>query len=78
MNRKFKCFKQTMFLLEQCAMSKVTTSVRRTVFLPWCRPTIVFHLFITMSISRCWSQPRNSLFWCVKSLLLLWQPRSWF
>jgi len=34
MNRKVKSFKQTVFLLEQCAMSKVTTSVRRAVFRP--------------------------------------------
>jgi len=33
MNRKVKCFKQTVFLSEQCAMSKVT-SVRRAVFRP--------------------------------------------
>jgi len=43
MNRKVKSFKQTVFLLEQCAMSKVT-SVRRAVFRPWHRPTIVFPL----------------------------------
>jgi len=33
-NRKVKAFKQTVFLSEQCAMSKVTTSVRRAVFRP--------------------------------------------
>jgi len=36
-----KSFKQTVFLPEQCAVSKVTTSVRSAVFLPWHRPTIV-------------------------------------
>jgi len=43
-NRKDKSFKQTAFLSEQCAMSKVTTSVRIAVFRPWHRPTIVFPL----------------------------------
>jgi len=37
-------FKQTVFLSEQCAMSKVTTSVRRAVFRPWHRLTIVLQL----------------------------------
>jgi len=44
MNRKVKSFKQTVFLSEQCAMSKVTTGVRRAVFRPRHRPTIVFLL----------------------------------
>jgi len=37
-------FKLTVFLSEQCAMSKVTTSDQRAVFWPWHRPTIVFPL----------------------------------
>jgi len=41
MNRKVKSFKQIAFLSEQCAMSKVTTSVRRAVFRPWHRPAII-------------------------------------
>jgi len=44
MNRKVKPFKQTVFLSEQCAMSKVTTSVRRAVFRLWHMLTIVFPL----------------------------------
>jgi len=44
MNRKVKPFKQTVFLSEQCAMSKVTTSVRSTVFRSEHRPTIVLLL----------------------------------
>jgi len=44
MNKKVKSFKQTVFLSEHCAMSKVTTSVRRAVFPPWHKPTIVFQL----------------------------------
>jgi len=44
MNRKFKSFKQIVFLSKQSAMSKVTTSVRRAVFRPWHRPAIVFPL----------------------------------
>jgi len=34
MNIKVKSFKQTVFLSERCAMSKVTTSVQRAVFRP--------------------------------------------
>jgi len=34
MNRKAKSFKLTAFLSEQCAISKVITSVRRAVFRP--------------------------------------------
>jgi len=41
-NRNVKSFKQTVFLSEQRAMSKVATSARRAVFRPWQRPTIVF------------------------------------
>jgi len=44
MNKKVIFFKQTVFLLEQCAVSQVTTSVRSVVFQPWHRPTIVFPL----------------------------------
>ena len=33
------------------------------------------HSFIVLSMS-CW--PRNLLFKCDKSLLLLWKPHSWF
>jgi len=42
MNRKVESFIQTVFLLEQCAVSKVTTSVWSAVFWPRHRPTIVF------------------------------------
>jgi len=44
MNRKVKPFKQTVFLSEHCAVSKVTTSVRSAVYRPWHRPTIVLPL----------------------------------
>jgi len=43
MNRKVKSFKQTMFLSEHCAVSKVT-SVQSAVFQLWHRPTIVLPL----------------------------------
>jgi len=43
MNRKVKSFKQTVFLSEQCAVSKVA-SVRSAVFHPWHRHTIVLLL----------------------------------
>jgi len=52
MNRKVKYFKQTVFLSEQCAMSKVTTSVGRAVFRPWYRP-LPSYTFITLSITHC-------------------------
>ena len=42
MNRKVESFIQTVFLLEQCAVSKVTTSVWSAVVWPRHRPTIVF------------------------------------
>jgi len=44
MNRKVKSFKQTAFLSEQCAVSKVATSVWCAVYRPWHKPTIVFLL----------------------------------
>ena len=44
MNRNDKSFKQIVFLLEQCAVSKVTTSVRSAFFCPWHRPTIILPL----------------------------------
>jgi len=47
MNRKVKSFKQTVFLSEQCAGSKVTTTVRRAVCRPW------QHSFIALSITHC-------------------------
>jgi len=43
-NRKFKSFKQTVFLSEPCALSKVTTSVQSAVFQPRHRPTIILLL----------------------------------
>jgi len=71
MNRKVKFFKQTMFLLEQCAVSKLTTSVRSAIFWPWHRPTIICESFYSPT------KPRNSLFGCVKWLLVL-KPRRRF
>jgi len=44
MNRKVKSFKQTVFLSEQCVMSKVTTSVWRAVFRRLHRPIILTRL----------------------------------
>jgi len=43
MNRKVKSFKQTVFLSEQCAVSKVTTNIWSAVFRPWRGP----HRFAT-------------------------------
>jgi len=44
MNRKVKSFEQRVFLSEQCALLKVTTSVRNAVFRLWHRLTIVLLL----------------------------------
>jgi len=44
MCRKVKSFKQVVFLSEQCAVSKLTTTVRSAVFWSWHRPTIVLLL----------------------------------
>jgi len=44
MNRKVKSLKQTVFLSEQCAVSKVITNVRSTVFRPWHRHAVVLLL----------------------------------
>jgi len=44
MNRKVKCVEQTVFVLEQCAASKVTTSVQSAVFPWWHRSTVVLPL----------------------------------
>ena len=43
MNRKVKSFKQTVFLLEQCVIPKVPTSVRSAIFWRW-QPTIILPL----------------------------------
>ena len=47
--------KQTVFLSEQCAMSKVTTSGRRAVFRPWqlTQAHNCFPLVIALLITRC-------------------------
>jgi len=63
MNRNVKSFKQTVFLSEQCAVSKVTTSVRRAVFQPRRRPTIVLHSFIALSIIRCSKSAQKFALW---------------
>jgi len=57
------------FLAERCAVS----SVQSAVFRPWHNSTV----HSATRLLRCrWyiirSQPINSLFRCVKSLLLLW------
>jgi len=44
MCRKVKSFKQVVFLSEQCAVSKLTTTVRSAVFWSWHRPTILLLL----------------------------------
>jgi len=46
------------------------------VFRHWHWPTIVLPLVYCPVDVR--NQPINPLFRCVKSLLLLWKPRSWF
>jgi len=75
MNRKVNSFKQTVFLSEQCAMSKVT-SVLRAVFQLWHRLKLFSHSFIALSITRRSKSAQKFAVQCIKSLLLLWQPRS--
>jgi len=49
MNRKVKSLKQTVFLSEQCDVSKVTTSVWSVVFRPWHMLTIVLlHVYCSV------------------------------
>jgi len=79
MNRKVKTFKQTAFLSEQCALSKVTTTAQcslsaLTQAWSFCQSFIA--LSIMQYVVRI--QPRNPLFGCVKSLMLLRKPRIWF
>jgi len=56
MNRKVKSLKQTVFLPEQCTVSKIITNVSNEVFRPRHRHrgTQSFcHSFIALSITRC-------------------------
>jgi len=78
MNRKVKSFKETVFLSEQCAMSKVTTSVQRAVFQPRHRPTIVFPLVYCPVYNTLFEVSPEIRRSGASSLLLLWQTRSWF
>jgi len=55
MNRKVKSFKQTVFLSEQCAVSKVTTSVQRAVFQPW--HNVKSYNKCSNSVFRPWHRP---------------------
>jgi len=75
MNRKVKSFKQTVFLLEQCAVSKLTTTKYCTVFRPWHRPTIVQPLACCPVDDTLFEvSPEIRSCRCAKSLLLLWKP----
>ena len=58
---------------------RVTTCVRMIVFRQRHRPTMVLPLvYCPADDTFVRSQLRNPLFCCVKSLLLLWKPHSWF
>jgi len=61
-------------------VSKVTTHGQMLSFTIDTAPQSFFHSFVALSCR--WyvvrSRPRNLLFRCVKSLLLLWKPHSWF
>jgi len=72
MNRKLRSFKQTMFISEEYAASKVVFEMLSFGTQSFCCS------FIVLSMILVQSQPRNSLFRCVMSLLLLWKPCSWF
>jgi len=68
------------FISEQSAVSKVTTSVRSAVFRPWHRPTIVL-LLVYCPVDNTFfevSPEISCLDVSSRYCLLLWKPRSWF
>jgi len=84
MNRKGKSLKQNSVSIgiTKCfAISEVTTHVRMLSF-GTDTGTQPHNHFATHLLPCRWyvvrSRPRNLLFRCVKWLLLLWKPHSWF
>jgi len=59
-------------------VSKVTTRVRMLSFDIDTAPQSFCHSFFCAADDNVRTRPRNLLFRCVKSLLLLWKPHSWF
>jgi len=78
MNRKVKSFKQKVFLSEQCAVSKVATSVRSAVFRHWHRPTIILLLVYCPVDNTLFEVSPETCCTSVMSLLLLRKPHSCF
>jgi len=70
--------KQTMFLLEQCTVLEVITKCLKCSLLDVTQAQNRFDTCLLPCRQHLRSQPRNLLFQCIKSLLLLWQPCSWF
>jgi len=75
MNRKVKSFKQMVFLSDSVRYQKLQVFEVQSFGLDTC-PQSFCHSFVALSRISC--QPKNSLFSCVKSLLLLWKPHHWF
>jgi len=57
---------------------KVTTGVRMLSFVTDTAPQSFCTHLLPCWWFVVWSQSRNPLFRCVKSLLLLWKSHSWF
>jgi len=81
MNRKGKPLNKRCFCRnnKMCSGINSYNTCSNAVYRHWHSPTIVLSLFYR-PVNDCivWSRPRNLLFRCVKSLLLLWKPHSWF
>jgi len=77
MNRKVKSFKRTLFLSEQCAVSEVT-SVRSSLSALAQAHNRLPLVYCPVYNTLCEVSPEIRCFRYVKSLLLLWKPRSWF
>jgi len=80
MNRKGKPLNKQCFYRNNKMFSGINSynTYLSAVYLRSHRPTIVLSLLSPCRWYVVRSQPRNLLFRCVKSLLLLWKPHSWF
>ena len=81
MNRKGKSLNKQCFYWNNKIFSGINSynTCSNEVYRRWHSPTIVLSVFycpVDDNVVRC--HPRNLLFRCVKSLLLLWKPHNWF
>jgi len=60
------------------AVSKVTIIVRMLSFSIDAAPQSFWHSFVALSMIRCSKSAKKFTVWCVRWLLLLWKPHSWF